>query len=88
MPATKLTLNIDQTVVKAAKVLAQNNHISLSQMVEKALIQLLKPDAKNTEPLHPDVEAMSGLLAAEDAEDYRSSIHSYLENKYVNPASE
>lgn len=88
MPAVKLTLNIDSTVVKAAKVLAQNNHISLSKMIEKALIQLMKPRTQNPETLHPDVEAMSGLLAAEDAEDYRASINTYLENKYINPASE
>lgn len=87
MPAIKLTLNIDETVIKAAKVLAQKNHTSLSQMVEKALIQLLKPSTASSEPLHPDLEAMSGLLAAEDGEDYRTSINDYLENKYINPKS-
>ncbi|MCB0736406.1 MAG: hypothetical protein KDC92_02750 [Bacteroidetes bacterium] len=82
MPTTKLTLNIDETVIKAAKVLARRNHSSLSRMVEKALVQLLKPE-KLPSQIHPDVEAMSGLLAAESKEEYRVSINSYLEEKYL-----
>lgn len=88
MSNVKLTLSLDETVIKAAKVWAKANKTSLSKVFEDHLMDLLKKKEK-TKYVHPDVEAMSGLAkVAEPPENYKAAIIEYLEEKYLNEDSD
>ena len=64
---TKLTLRLDQNVIKSAKEYAENNNKSLSKLVEdffKALVY----DDKLPEKYPPLIMKLSGVISEEDLE--------------------
>jgi len=78
---TKLTLRLDEKLIRAAKKYAENSGKSVSQMVEDYFYLLDKKKIKNPRPLSPIVKSLKGSLkdADIDAADYRT----YLEEKYL-----
>jgi hypothetical protein len=76
---TKLTLKLDQKVIKSVKLYAENNNRSLSRLVEDYFRKLV---AENEQPqsFTPLVNELSGVISEKDFKnlDYVS----YLEKKY------
>ncbi len=75
---TKLTLTIEEEVIKTAESYAQKNGHSLSELVENYLIASSSAD-KNLEELSPRVKRLMGSIKLEDDFDYKKS----LEEQFV-----
>jgi hypothetical protein len=76
---TKLTLKIDENVIKSAKKYAHNRKTSLSRLVEDYFRRLIsKKERENG--ISPLVEELSGIITEKDLAgmDYAA----YLEKKY------
>ncbi len=76
---TKLTLRMDEELIKSAKDFASRKGKSLSRMVADHFALLLRTEEK-TKVLPPHVRALSGALkgSAFDEEDYKA----HLEKKH------
>lgn len=77
---TKLTLRLDDRIIKKAKKIAQKNGKSLSKMVEDYFASLKIEGSKDEEQLTPRVRSLKGLLR--DAEINEKEYFDYLEKKY------
>ena len=77
---TKLTLNIDQDIIKEAKYYAKNNSVSLSKLIENYLQSLTKKDSEKTK-VSPLVESLTGVISLE-SDDYKKEYSDYLSKKY------
>ena len=77
---TKLTLRLDERLIRDAKHYARQSGKSLSQMVAEYFSAVTSPDAIR-EDLTPAVSRLKGALVGTnvDPEDYRK----YLESKYL-----
>ena len=77
---TKLTLRLDDQLVKDAKQHARQTGKFLSQMVTEYFSAVTSPEAAPSE-LPPTVSKLKGVLAETkvDVDDYRT----YLEEKYL-----
>ncbi len=80
---TKLTLRLNDHVIKRAKNYARSNKISLSKMIENYLdsvtTQKEEEDKINITPL---VESLSGVIDLPADFDYKKEYRDYLEEKY------
>ena len=77
---TKLTLNIDDTVIKEAKLYAKDNSVSLSKLIENYLSSLIKK--KSARPkISPLVESLTGVISSQ-TEGYKKDYSDYLSKKY------
>ena len=77
---TKLTLNIDQSVIEEAKFYAKNHRVSLSKLIENYLLSLTnKNEEKNK--VSPLVESLTGVINLE-SNDYKKEYSDYLAKKY------
>lgn len=76
---TKLTLNIDKSVVEEAKLYAKSQRISLSKLVETYLNSLTR-ESINEGKVSPIVQSLTGIIpdSYDEATDYRS----YIAKKY------
>jgi hypothetical protein len=72
---SKLTLSVDQAVVARAKRLAAARGTSVSQLVERYLSLLSRPEEPQPAPV---LQALRGILKEGSREDYRR----HLERKY------
>lgn len=77
---TKLTLNIDETVIEKAKSYAKTNNISLSNLIENYLQSLTQKQTEDTK-VSPLVESLTGVISLEN-NDYKKEYADYLSNKY------
>jgi hypothetical protein len=77
---TKLTLNIDQSVIEEAKFYAKNNSVSLSKLIENYLLSLTKKNTEKTK-VSPLVESLTGVISLE-SNDYKKEYSDYLSKKY------
>ncbi|MCW7470114.1 DUF6364 family protein [Leptospira kanakyensis] len=80
---TKLTLSIDDKIIKHAKEFAKQRNKSLSRLVEDYLDGL----SSNNDPLKakdipPITRKLAGVLKGNPDVDIRKEIASHLENKY------
>lgn len=84
---TKLTLSIDEEVIKNAKRFSKKNGISVSRMVEIFLKQSVKTSpAKSTvkkEELPPLLKKMYGAAKTKDNRKYRDVYREYIIEKYA-----
>lgn len=62
---TKLTLKLDQMVINSAKRYAENNHKSLSKLVEDFFKNLIYED-KLASKYPPLIEELSGIISEND----------------------
>ncbi len=80
---TKLTLRLNDHVIKRAKNYARSHKISLSKMIENYLdsvtTQKKEEDKINITPL---VESLSGVIDLPADYDYKKEYRDYLEEKY------
>jgi len=80
---TKLTLRLNENVIKRAKNYAQSNKISLSKMVESYLDSITKQnDDERKITITPLVESLSGVIDLPAEFNYKNEYRDYLEEKY------
>lgn len=75
---SKLTLSVDEQVVKRAKRYANAQGTSVSQIVERFLDLLARPRQRQDEP--PVLRRLRGALRGAKAD--HGAYHRYLEHKY------
>lgn len=81
---TKLTLSIDKTIIKRAKMYARNRNKSLSRIIEdylKAISGNESLDAPSPK-IPPVTGSLAGILKGKKEIDFRSSIADHLEKKH------
>jgi len=78
---TKLTLNLDKSVIESAKKYAKARKISLSKLIESYLASLTKKKSQDTE-ITPLVESLSGVIELEKDFNYKNGYSDYLMEKY------
>lgn len=78
---TKLTLRLDEDLIKSAKIYAHSSGKSLSRLVADYFYLLDKKAVKKTACLTPIVKSIKGSMkkATIDEDDYKK----YLEEKYL-----
>ncbi len=76
---TKLTLNVDQSIVEEAKIYASYNKVSLSKLVENYLQSLTKKEIKRKR-ISPLVESLTGVIPEKG--DFKKGYADYLAKKY------
>jgi len=77
---TKLTLNLNKSVIEEAKSYAKENQVSLSKLIENYLKSIVKKQDKKTVKISPLVESLTGIIPSylDERKDYRD----YLSEKY------
>lgn len=78
---TKLTLNLDKTVIEKAKEYAKTHKISLSRLIESYLSSLVIKKNKEIE-ITPLVKSLSGVVTLDKDFNYKESYTDYLIEKY------
>jgi hypothetical protein len=78
---TKLTLTIEESVIKMAKVYSQKKGRSLSELIENYLIALTSKE-KNDVELSPRVKRMKGAIKLPKDFDYKKFMEEELTKKY------
>ncbi len=80
---TKLTLRLNDTVIKRAKLYARSHKISLSRMIESYLDSLTQGTKEDRQiSITPLVESLSGVIDLPVDFDYRKEYGEYLIEKY------
>lgn len=78
---TKLTLNLNSTVINKAKDYAKLHKISLSRLIESYLSSLTSNKNHEIE-ITPLVKSLSGVIRLDKDFDYKESYTDYLIEKY------
>lgn len=78
---TKLTLTMDNRVIKRAKTYAGKKHESLSRLVEN-YFNIIAQDEPDKEAPTPLVQKLSGVIKIRKGEDIRDEYTDYLIRKY------
>jgi len=78
---TKLTLRLEENLIKSAKNHAANTGKSVSQMVADYFYLLDKKSLDKSFQLTPIVKSLKGSLKNSDID--KNDYHSYLEDKYL-----
>ncbi len=80
---TKLTLTIEQEIIKKAKEYAKDRNRSLSNIIENYLKILTKEEiSKNSNKLNPIVKSLKGSFKMPKNMDYKKELRNRLEEKY------
>lgn len=77
---TKLTLSVDDEVIKTAKEWARSRGVSVSQMVSTFFIFVIKSKQPPDE-MPPVLKKMAGILEKEEM--LIKNYHNHLESKYL-----
>lgn len=80
---TKLTLTIEQELIKKAKDYAKQKNRSLSDIIENYLKILTKEEKKESSKLSPIVKSLKGSFKMPADFDYKEELKSRLEQKYL-----
>ena len=78
---TKLTLKLNESVIKRAKKYAKENNISLSRMIENYL-QAVTIKKVNKIKISPLVESLTGVIELEKT-DNKKDYTDFLSQKYL-----
>lgn len=79
---TKLTLNIDKSIINKAKTYASTQHISLSKIVEEYL-KSLSSSSKEEFIIAPITKELGSIIKKKTKIDYKNSVEDYLISKYI-----
>lgn len=80
---TKLTLTIEQEIIKRAKDYAKEKNRSLSDIIENYLKMLTKEEQKQKDrKLNPIVKSLKGSFKMPKDLDYKKELRNRLEEKY------
>ena len=78
---TKLTLNLNRSIIENAKDYAKENSVSLSKLIENYLNSLTRKENsdKNISPL---VKSLTGIIPSDSNEKNKDDYYEYLQQKY------
>jgi hypothetical protein len=79
---TKLTLTIEQDVIKKAKLYAKHTGRSLSELIENYLESLTEGN-EDKKQLSAKLNKIAGSVKLPDDFDKRTGLGAYLESKYL-----
>lgn len=79
---TKLTLTIEESVIKRAKSYAKHTGRSLSELIENYL-ETLTEENKNKEQLSPRLKKIAGVVKLPKDFDEKKELNAYFENKHL-----
>lgn len=79
---TKLTLNIDKSIINKAKTYASTQHISLSKLVEEYL-KSLSSSSKEEFIIAPITKELGGIIKKKSKIDYKNTVEDYLITKHI-----
>jgi hypothetical protein len=79
---TKLTLQVDEQVIKSAKIFAKSHHISLSKLAENYFKTLIQKEDKKTAAIPGIVGELAGILKGKNIDNSTDERIDYLEKKY------
>ncbi len=79
---TKLTLTIEQSIIKKAKSYAKEKGRSLSDIVENYL-KAITTEQKITEDISPLVKSLRGSFKVSKSFDYKKELTKELSKKYM-----
>lgn len=79
---SKLTLKINEEVIKLAKDYAKDNNTSLSKMTENYFKTIIKKEESNQPKITGVVAELAGILKDKDVDYQRDSYTDYLDEKY------
>ncbi len=82
---TKLTLTIEQEVIKSAKIYAQEKGRSLSEIIEnylKAIVSQTKSEKEIDKDLSPFVKSLIGVVKLPEDFDYKKTLSEEINKKY------
>lgn len=77
---TKLTLNLDKTVIEKAKKYAKDHQVSLSKLIENYLDSITKSSTEKNK-ISPLVESLTGVIPDGNYND-RKDYTDFLSEKY------
>ena len=80
---TKLTLTIEETVIKSAKKYAKGKGRSLSNLIENYLRAITKESGSEEIQLTPIVKSLKGSFTAPKDFDYKKELTKKLSDKYL-----
>jgi hypothetical protein len=78
---SKLTLRLDEGLIRRAKVIAKRRGKSLSQIVAEYFALLGSRSPKEPDDLAPTVKSLKGILKGSDLD--REDYERHLEDKYL-----
>lgn len=78
---TKLTLNLNKSIIESAKNYAKENSVSLSKLIENYLNSLTKKQDKEIK-VSPLVESLTGIIPSETDKKNSDDYYDYLSKKY------
>jgi len=78
---TKLTLNVNKSVIESAKEYAKSNKVSLSKLIESYLASLTNKKGQEVE-ITPLVESLIGVIELDKDFDYKNGYTDFLMKKY------
>lgn len=78
---TKLTLNLNKSIIERAKSYAKENSVSLSKLIENYLNSLVKNEDKKFD-VSPLVESLTGIIPSNSEKQHDEDYYEYLRNKY------
>ncbi|WP_018342928.1 DUF6364 family protein [Cytophaga aurantiaca] len=76
----KLTLKLDEEIIKKAKLFAADNNTSLSRMIENYLLQITSESTTETK-VTTLVKSLSGIIDSELVGDYKKQTTDHLIQK-------
>ena len=79
----KLTLTIEETVIKKAKKYAKDKERSLSNLIENYLLALTNEETSNEKELTPITKSLKGSFTAPKNFDYKTELRKRLSDKYL-----
>lgn len=78
---TKLTLTLEQSIIKQAKLYAKDKGRSLSELIENYLKVVLEDDHQEVK-LSPSIRKLKGAIKLLDNFDYKKELTEALSAKY------
>ena len=78
---TKLTLNLNKSIIENAKDYAKENSVSLSKLIENYLYSLTKKQEKEIK-VSPLVESLTGIIPMQSEKKNNDDYYDYLSKKY------
>lgn len=78
---TKLTLNLNKSIIESAKGYAKDNKTSLSKLIENYLNSLISKEQKKS-PISPLVKSLTGVIPAQPDEHFKKEYYDHLNKKY------
>jgi len=80
--ATKLTLSVEENVIKRAKSYAKNTGRSLSELIENYL-RSLTSEQLDDKQLSPKLKKITGVVKLPSDFDEKQALRAYLEKKHL-----